>query len=185
MALGVQDHRQHIGDPDSVRRDRLQIETLERGGGQAVAVTMGSAQLRILLIHGARHRVAIGHGGHADGISHGHARFLHRCRMGCGVQLGAGIGGQCELHQKQRRDQNAGYPASLARYGASGEDHGANGIPSGGHRLNLDQIRACRANSALAKPQGVGDHGCRTQAHRQGRDHRRQKPAGEGIQQPS
>jgi len=169
MALRVQDHRQHISDPDGVRRERLQIETLERGGGQTVAITMGSAQLRILLIHGSRHRVAIGHGGHADGIFHSHTRFVHRCRMGCGVQLGTGVGGQRELHQKQCRDQSAGYPASLARYGASGENHGANGIPSGGHGLNPGQIRACRANSALAKSQRLGDHVRRTQAHRQRR----------------
>ena len=108
----------------------------------------------VLLVHGARHRVTIRHGGHTHCIFHGHARFLHRCRMGCRVQLGTGIGGQRELHQKQRRNQNAGYPASLARYGASGEDHGANGIPSDGHGLNLDQIRACRAIRSTPWPGG-------------------------------
>ena len=138
MALRVQDHRQHIGDPDGVRRERLQIETLERGGGQAVAITVGPAQLRILLIHGACHRVAIGHGGHADGIFHNHTRFLHRCRMGCGVQLGAGISGQRELHQKHHRDQNAGYPASLARYGTSCEEHGVDGTQYGIARAPVD-----------------------------------------------
>lgn len=74
-----------------MRGKRLQMETLERRGGQAVAITVGPAQLRILLIHGACHRMAIGHGGHADGIFHGHARFLHGCDVGGRVQFGTSV----------------------------------------------------------------------------------------------
>lgn len=110
--LRLDHYRKYVGEPYRMGRNELKLQSLEQGGGLAIAVAMGAAQLRRLAVHRSRHGVALRHGGHADCFRHRHIRHLHGCDVRPRVQLGADIHRQCGLRKKQRHNEAAGNPAT-------------------------------------------------------------------------
>ena len=60
--LGIEHYRKWVGDPDRMSCKGLDIQSMKRRRGLAIAAAMGAAQLGCFVVHRPWHGVAIRHG---------------------------------------------------------------------------------------------------------------------------